>query len=159
MAKIPSVALVLEALLKHVQESDAPYGISTNLPARTVTGSTGLPKDNWGHPFWVTPRSYGASAGFRSVPVRSPIAVVTVWGLPTDAKRFWGSTENLALDLMELGTDWVTNVTLNMPYAGYRAVTISGFTPLSDAPRRVEGDPTGLARVEFDVRLTYDTKE
>lgn len=159
MPKIPPPALVLEAYLKHMKDADSDYGVSTNLPARTVSDPRNLPKDNWGHPFWVTPRSYGTSFGFRAVPVRSPIAVVVVWGLPTDAKRYWGNTENLALELMEYGTDWATNLSLNMPYAGYRAVTLSGFTPLSDSPRRVEGDPTGLARVEFDVRLTYDTKE
>lgn len=150
--KTPSPQLVVEALLR--TQMDATWGVTTTLPALEVLDQKRLPKDNWGgKQLWVTPRGYG-TAVFRPVPVRNPFVVVVVWCKPFDRRRAWGEAEALAQQLIELGTDWTSNMTLGMPYSGYVNVSLSNFRPTSDV-RRIQNDPQGLARVEFDAQLTY----
>ncbi len=149
--KIPSPQLVAEAFLKSLNPTT--YGISTSLPKIEVLDGNNRPRDNWGKDLWVTPKGYG-TAVIRPVPIRGPFVYIQVWAKGKDERRRWGAAEALAQDLIELGTDWTTNLFLNMPYAGYRSVTISDFHPTSDV-RRIENDPQGLARVEFDAQLNY----
>ncbi len=153
--KIPSPELVAEAFLR--TKADDTWGITTTLPALQVNDGKGLPKDNWGgKKLWVTPRGYG-TAVWRPVPIRETFAVIVIWCKPVDKRRQWGSAVDLGQELMDLGTDWYTSVALDMPYTGYRSVLLTSFLPTSDV-RRIENDPQGLARVEFDVKLTYDIK-
>ncbi len=155
--RIPTSELVTEAFLR--SKMDDTYGVSTTLPVLQTLDQKGLPKDNWGGKvLWVT-ASGGIGGFFLPLPVRNKVVTITVWGKPTDKRRFWGSTLALGESLMELGTDWYTNLELNMPYPGYRSVVLSSFTPVTEDLRKIEGDPQGLARVEFDVLLTYDIKE
>ncbi len=155
MSKIPSPELVAEAFLR--TKTDNTWGITTTLPALQVNDSKGFPKDNWGGKnLWVTPRGYGTSI-WHPLPLRSPFAVIVVWCKPFDKRRHWGSATDLAQSLLELGTDWYTNLALDMPYTGYKSVSLTSFRPTSDV-RRIENDPQGLARVEFDVQLAYDIK-
>ena len=155
--KIPTSELVCEAFLK--RSMDTTYGVSTNLPVLQVLDQKELPKDNWGGKLlWVTPNG-GRGGRFLPVPVQARVVTVIVWGKPTDKRRFWGNALSLGETLMALGTDWYSNIDLDMPYAGYYGVTMSSFTPVTKDLRKIENDPQGLARVEFDVVLTYDIKE
>lgn len=154
MAEYPSPELVCEAFFRLVQPD---HGVTTKLPPLTVEDATGKPKDNWGAKrLWITPRSYGVGRG-HVVPQRSVIVRITVWGKPIDKPRHWGRTITLGQELISYTTDWYTSVNLEMPYAGYYPVEISSMRYVSDT-RRVDNDPQGLARVEFDVEISYTIK-
>lgn len=151
-AKIPSAELVTEAYLR--TKVDATFGVTTTLPSLEVPDQKGLPKDNWGGKrLWVTPQGYGAST-FIPLPSRKTILSVVVWGKPYDRRRHWGDASALCEQLIEYGMDWYSSIHLEMPYPNYRSVELTSFRPLS-AGRRIEGDPQGLARIEFDVELFY----
>lgn len=154
--KIPTSDLVAQAFL--MSKSDDSYGITTTLPALQVTDQKHLPKDNWsGKKMWVTPKG-GIGGAFLPLPVKSRVVTIIVWAKPTDKRRQWGDALALGEALMAYGTDWYTNITLQMPYTGYRAVEFTSFTPVTEDLRRIENDPQGLARVEFDAVLTYNVK-
>lgn len=150
--RIPSAELVTQAFL--VTKQDSTFGVGTFVPALQVPDQKGLPKDNWGGKrLWVTPQGYGAST-FIPLPDRKTVLTVIVWGKPYDRRRHWGDASALCEQLVEYGTDWYKSIHLDMPYSGYRSVELTSFRPLSNG-RRIEGDPQGLARIEFDVELFY----
>ncbi len=152
--KTPPPDLVAEAFLKMQPQTDYEYGISTNLPALQVLDQKKAAKDNWsGKNIWITPVSFGSSF-WSPLPRRTSVVTLVIWVKPTDRRRFWGTATSVAQDIYNLGTDWYSNVILTMPYPGYSNVKLTGFTPQGD-PRRIEGDPQGLARVEIDVMLSY----
>ncbi len=149
--KTPPAPLIAEAFLKTQMTTE--YGVTTTLPALRVEDSKGAPKDNWGgKQVWVTPRGIGI--GTVSGKIRTAMVTVRVWAKPFDKRRFWGKAETIAEDLIALGEDWTTNMLLGIPYPGYVNVSVSSFSPIGYG-RRIENDPQGLARVEFDAQLTY----
>ena len=150
--RIPSSELVAHSYL--LTKIDDSFGVTTTLPTLEVPGATGLPVDNWGgKKLWVTPQGVGLSS-FIPLPSRKPVVTIVVWGKPYDRRRHWGDTQALVEQLVSYGTDWYSSVHLEMPFIGYSSVELASFRPVSGG-RRIEGDPQGLARIEFEVELYY----
>ncbi len=153
--KTPPPDLVSMSYLKMVAPVDANYGIGVKLPVLTTSDQKGLPKDNWsGKRLWVISKGIG-NTRWEPLPTREVAITLIVWAKPYDkGDRHWGDAETLAEDLYDLGIDWTGSVDLTIPYSGYKPTKLSNFQPISGI-RRIEGDPQGLGRVEFDVQLNY----
>ncbi len=156
MSLNPSPELVMVAFLQSLTQFND-CGVTTILPKISTTDANGNLRDNWsGKTKWITVATINGNpvVGLR---MRRAVVAINCWARPDrpgSVKAPFGVANNVAELVYDATTDWYSNVIQEMPFTGYKSVSVSSLAPLTE-PRRITNEESGLARYLLDVELVY----
>lgn len=142
MPHLPMSDAVVVALIKTFPGTP-PLGVATSLP-----GDAG----SWADLGFIQVASVGGSP-LTHVPVRVPVLQVDCWASNVNSQKpAWSKAGNLAEVVVNATYDFEP-LRVTLPETFYPARVLSCW-PVTE-PRRIPGDPSGFARVTFDLAVKW----